>query len=72
MRHHNPTGVVVLFVTGILGGCVADPTEGWSTASVWSEDVRTVSVGLFENTTPNRDFEFEFADALIKEIENRI
>ena len=55
----------------MLAGCAADPTEGWSTASVWSTDVRTVSVSMFENSTFNRDFTFEFMDALIKEIEAR-
>ena len=61
----------VLVTVALLAGCAADPTEGWSTASVWSTDVRTVSVSMFENSTFNRDFAFEFMDALIKEIEAR-
>lgn len=55
----------------MLAGCAADPTEGWSTASVWSTDIRTVAVNVFENNTFNREFAFEFMDALIKEIEAR-
>ena len=60
-----------LVAAAVLAGCATDPTEGWSTASVWSTDVRTVAVSMFENSTFNRDFAFEFMDALIKEIEAR-
>lgn len=62
---------MVTLMCAVLAGCTADPAAGWSTASAWPTDVRTVSVGLFENDTPNRNFDFEFADALIKEIEAR-
>ncbi len=65
------TAVTVTLASVVFAGCAADPTKGWSTASVWSDDIRTVSVGLFANATPNRTFEFEFTDALIKEIEAR-
>ena len=65
------TAVTVTIASAVLAGCAADPTRGWSTASVWSDEIRTVSVALFTNATPNRNFEFEFTDALIKEIEAR-
>ncbi|MEE8460258.1 MAG: LptE family protein [Phycisphaerales bacterium] len=72
MRHPGPTtAVTVMLASAVLAGCAADPTRGWSTTSVWSDDIRTVSVGLFANATPDRDFEFDFTDALIKEIEAR-
>ena len=60
-----------LVASAVLAGCAADPAEGWSTASVWSTDVRTVAVSMFENSTFNRTIAFEFMDALIKEIEAR-
>ncbi len=60
-----------LVAAALLAGCAADPTEGWSTASVWSTDVRTIAVSMFENSTFHREFAFEFMDALIKEIEAR-
>ena len=71
MRPRATTAVIVTLASAVLAGCAADPTKGWSTASVWSDDIRTVSVGVFANATPNSGFEFEFADALIKEIEAR-
>ena len=72
MRRPRATSTLtVTLASALLAGCAADPTKGWSTASVWSDDIRTVSVGLFANATPNRTFEFEFTDALIKEIEAR-
>ncbi len=66
----------VTAVTGVLAalevtGCAADPTMGWSTASAWPQDIRTVAVNLPENATRNRTVEYEFMDALIKEIEAR-
>ena len=71
MRPRATTAVIVTLASAVLAGCAADPTKGWSTASVWSDDIRTVSVGVFPNATPNSGFQFEFADALIKEIEAR-
>jgi hypothetical protein len=70
-RARAKSAVAMTLASAVFAGCSADPTKGWSTASAWSDDIRTVSVGLFTNTTPNRDFEFEFIDALIKEIEAR-
>ncbi len=54
-----------------LAGCAADPTMGWSTASAWPQGIRTVAVNLPDNTTANRRVDYEFIDALIKEIEAR-
>ena len=70
-RSRTTTAVTVTVASAVLAGCAADPTKGWSTTSVWSDDIRTVSIGLFANSTPNRNFGFEFTDALIKEIEAR-
>ncbi len=71
MSSRRAPAAVGLVVAALLASCAADPTEGWSTASVWSTDVRTVAVDMFENSTFNRDLAFEFMDALIKEIEAR-
>ncbi|MHC4981189.1 MAG: LPS assembly lipoprotein LptE [Planctomycetota bacterium] len=55
----------------ILSGCASDPTEGYAFASPYPEGMRTVAVNVFENDTYERGVEFEFADALVKEIEAR-
>ena len=54
-----------------LAGCASDPTMGWSTTSAWPQNIRTVAVNLPDNTTYNRTVDYEFIDALIKEIEAR-
>ncbi len=64
---------LVLGLAGILlgCGCASDPTQGYSTTSVFPQDVSTVAVEIFENSTFDRQIEFELADALVKEIEAR-
>ncbi len=54
-----------------LGGCAADPSQGWSAATTYPQGISSVAVGVFENTTLDRDFEYDLTDALIKEIEAR-
>ena len=71
MKPRRIRRIIALLGLALFAGCASDPSEGWSAASAWSDDIRTVSVGLFENATPNRQLEFEFTDALIKEIEAR-
>lgn len=52
-------------------GCASDPTSGWSTKTIYPENVATVSVHIFQNDTYDRDVEFALADSLVKEIETR-
>jgi len=54
-----------------VAGCASDPTQGYAFASPFPDGIKTVAVNVFENETHDRDVEFEFADALIKEIEAR-
>ena len=54
-----------------ISGCASDPTQGYSTVSVFPQGVSTIAVEIFDNRTFDRDLEFELADALIKEIEAR-
>lgn len=54
-----------------VSGCAADPRSGYSAHDVWSDDIATVNVPIFENETFDRNLEFELTDALIKEIESR-
>jgi hypothetical protein len=63
--------VLLVFTMLALHGCAADPTEGYSFKSTHPDDVATIAVPIFENTTYNRGVEFDLTDALIKEIEAR-
>ena len=74
------SGIVRLFssrwwcgslLLAMLAGCASDPTQGYSTATVFRTDVATVAVPIFANDTLHRDIEFELTDALVKEIERR-
>ncbi len=70
------TRVIVCLVVAALwtiGGvsCASDPTQGYSTQSLFQRDVATIAVPIFENDTFHRDVEFQLTDALIKEIERR-
>ncbi len=60
---------VWLFLSAISSGCASDPTKGYSFASSFSTDVRTVYVPIFENPTFARGLEIELTDAIIKEIQ---
>jgi hypothetical protein len=55
----------------VLHGCAADPTQGYSTNSVFDGDIATIAVPIFENDTFYRDIEFQLTEALVKEIERR-
>lgn len=52
-------------------GCAADPTEGWSTQSVYRPDVGTIAIPIAENQTFAQGIEFELTDAIVKEIAAR-
>lgn len=60
--------LALLAVGGLwLGGCSADPTQGYSFyAHSHDETVRTVSVPMFQNPTFTRGIEVELTDAIIK------
>lgn len=59
----------VLFIA--LASCASDPTEGYSFRSTHPDNVRTISVPIFENGTYTRGVEFDLTDAIIKELEAR-
>lgn len=71
LRLHHRTVPFLLLLMSIIAGCASDPTQGYSAASLYPQDVATVAVPIFENDTFHRDVEFELTDALIKEIEAR-
>lgn len=54
-----------------ISGCASDPTQGYSSKSIYPAGVSTVAVPIFTSESFTRDIEFELTDALIKEIEAR-
>jgi len=54
-----------------LAACAADPREGYSTRSVYTGDIRTIAVPMFENVTFAAGLEAQVTEAVIKEIQAR-
>ena len=50
-------------------GCASDPHAGYSFASTFPTDVKTVSVPIFENYTDDPGLEAEVTEAVIKELQ---
>lgn len=58
-------------VAGLLTGCADDPSRGYSTTSVYRENLQTVAVPIWQrgNGVYRRDLEFRLTEALVKRIE---
>lgn len=68
-RTRSLAALAAVLLCGIVAGCSSDPTKGYSFASSFSSDLRTVHVPIFENPTFARGLEIELTDAIIKEIQ---
>jgi hypothetical protein len=62
---------LLMLSAACTAGCASDPSQGYSTSTIFPTDIRTVAVPIFANDTYTRDVEFQLTDALIKEIESR-
>ena len=56
---------LLLTASVLLAGC------GYSTESIWRQDVRTIAVPIFENRSLRRGFEFDLTKAVTREIMRR-
>lgn len=54
-----------------LGGCAADPSQGYSFASTYDESIKSVAVPVFRNETTSRGLELQLTEAVIKELQRR-
>ena len=61
----------LLMCLPLITGCHDDPSKGWSSQSIFTNEVKTVSVPIAINTTQYRQIGFLLTDAVIKEIESR-
>lgn len=64
----------LMLVVGIAaiapaGGCSSDPRQGYAFKGTHSDEIRTVSVPVFENHTYATGLEAELTEAVIKEIQ---
>jgi len=55
----------------LLASCASDPTVGYSSASLYAPQFKSVAVPILQNNSMAREMEFKLTDALIKEIESR-
>lgn len=60
---------LALITCALLAGCSGDPTLGYSAASTYAADVRTVAVPVFDNETFDYHTEVLLTEAIIKEIQ---
>ena len=61
--------IATVVVWGLLAGCHADPSKGWSSKSIFTSEVKTISVPIANNSTHYREIGFLLTDAVIKEME---
>jgi hypothetical protein len=59
----------MISMLGMCGGCAADPRRGYSLATTFPEDVKTVAVPVFKNQSMSPGIEVELTEAIIKEIQ---
>jgi hypothetical protein len=63
---------VLMFASGCGYSRVGDaPSSGYQWQSLYREDVRSVSVPIFQNKTFQRGLELQLTDALVKQIESK-
>lgn len=61
-------GWVLGAVAATLGACASSPSDGYAFSSAYRQDIRTVAVPMFENSTFAHGLEAQLADALVKEL----
>lgn len=72
MRSCRGAGLAMALAMGALvmvaGGCSSDPSQGYSFTSTFREDVTSISVPIFQNTTFARGLEVELTEAVVAEL----
>lgn len=59
---------LALVAAGPLAGCASDPKEGYAAQNPFSARYKSVALPIFQNRSFIRDFEFDLADALVKQV----
>ncbi|MCF7957075.1 MAG: hypothetical protein K9M57_01365 [Phycisphaerae bacterium] len=62
--------ICAIWLFSSLGGCsTTDPTQGYSSRSLYQSDIKTVHVKMFESKSFRRGIEFELTAPLVTQIE---
>lgn len=64
-------GVMMFQALGGMVGCASDPRSGYSTSTTFPEDVSTISVPIFKNTSTTVGIEAGVTEAIIKELQRQ-
>lgn len=59
----------ILCASSLFSGCAATPDAGYAAASPYPARYRSVALPIFRNQSYLRNFEFDLAHALVKEVE---
>jgi hypothetical protein len=54
-----------------LANCASDPTVGYSSASLYAPQFKSIAVPIIQNNSMAKGIEFLLTDAIVKEIESR-
>jgi len=64
-----PLLAAALAAPSLMQGCAATPDAGYAASSPYPARYRTVALPIFRNQSYLRNFEFDLAQALVKEVE---
>lgn len=62
---------LALAAAPFAGACAADPSEGYALAWTYEDDVRSVAVPFFENSTFATGVEFDLTEAIVAEVQRQ-
>ncbi len=60
--------ILLAAATASLAGCAADPRQGYSFESSYAQNVQSISVPVFRNSTFSRGIDVELTEAVIAEL----
>lgn len=68
IRRGRRVALLACLLPLLATSCASDPTQGYSFAASYRDDIQSIAVPVFENTTFSHGLEFALTEAVIKEI----
>ncbi|MEZ6241605.1 MAG: LptE family protein [Phycisphaerales bacterium] len=62
---------IALGATFLVSACSSDPSKGYAMGWTYDENVRSVAVPMFDNSTFDTGLEFDLTEAIIAEIQSQ-